>query len=387
MENRQTFGIIGSLLLFVGVFAPIVSVPIMGNINYFQNGKGDGLFILILAAISFILTLTRHYRGLWLTSIGMLAVMLITFLNFHYKMNELKTQLGSGSGNNLFQGLADMAVQSIQLQWGWALLLAGLALLIAAAAMEGAATNTAIRPQTRTMNTSNISWMPILAGLGVVAILFLIGVLWNMQGSTTPVSTVTASTTAQTDQTIQQLQQQNAMQDARQQALRDAQAAAEAIKRQAELEAQQRLAEAAQQPSPSTNSSILNIQPNQANNQQLGAEDVAKEELIAFFQKYYAALNTNDVATLERLWDMSSPQAAKSINIVKSRTRKGIRGRGCSINTATLRSFTPSPTLATIYIDATCDVDGIKTDRFQSSFDLEKNFLSEWKLLKQTSVK
>ena len=50
-------GLIGSVVLFIGVFAPIVSVPIMGNINYFQNGQGDGMIILVLAVISLILVL------------------------------------------------------------------------------------------------------------------------------------------------------------------------------------------------------------------------------------------------------------------------------------------------------------------------------------------
>lgn len=383
MENRQLFGILGSLILFVGVFAPIVSVPIMGNLNYFQNGKGDGSLILVLAIISFVLTLTRNYRGLWFTSGGALLVMLITFVNFHSKMDELKTELGGGTGNGLFRGFADMAVQSIQLQWGWALLVVGLALLVAAAAMgEATATPQATRLSTRSLSLSAINWMPVLVGLGVLVILFLIGVLWNMQGGSSPVST--ASTASQTDQTIQQLQQQNAMQDTRQQILQNAQQEADAIRQRAEQEAQQRLAEATQ---PATDPSALNIQPHQGNNQQPVSEAAAREELVAFFQKYYAALETNDVPALERLWDMSAPQAAKSINIVKNRARKGIRGSGCSISTAQIRSFTSSPTLASIYIDATCDMDGVKKDRFQSSFDLEKSFIGEWKLLKQTSEK
>lgn len=384
MENRQLFGILGSLILFMGVFAPIVSIPIVGNINYFQNGKGDGSLILVLAIISFVLTLTRNYRGLWFTCGGALLVMLITFVNFHSKMDELKTELG-GSGNGLFRGLADVAVQSIQLQWGWALLLAGLALLVAAAAMGGATTHQTSRPLTRSLNIPAINWMQVLAGVGVLVILFLMGVLWNMQGSSAPESTINA--TAQTDQTIQQLQQQNAMQDTRQQILQDAQREADAIRQRAGQEAQQRAAGAAQPASIPADPSALNIQPNQGNNQQPFSEETAREELVAFFQKYYAALETNDVPTLERLWNMDAPQAAKSINIIKNRARKGVRGRGCNINTAQIRSFTPSPTLATIYIDATCDVDGVKTDRFHSSFDLEKSFLGEWKLLKQTSEK
>ena len=35
----------------IGVFLPLLSMPIVGSINYFQNGRGDGVIVLVLAAI------------------------------------------------------------------------------------------------------------------------------------------------------------------------------------------------------------------------------------------------------------------------------------------------------------------------------------------------
>jgi hypothetical protein len=61
MNTKQLLGLIGSIVLFIGVFTPIVSVPIMGNMNYFQNGKGDGTIVLVLAVISLILVLAKKY--------------------------------------------------------------------------------------------------------------------------------------------------------------------------------------------------------------------------------------------------------------------------------------------------------------------------------------
>ena len=108
----------------------------MGNMNYFQNGKGDGTIVLILAVISLILVLTKKYKGLWFTSIGSLGVMLFTFINFHSIMSQVKADMDSELADNPFRGLADMAMQSVQLQWGWALLIVGAALVIASAAMK-----------------------------------------------------------------------------------------------------------------------------------------------------------------------------------------------------------------------------------------------------------
>lgn len=118
MKTKQLLGLIGSIVLFIGVFTPIVSVPIMGNMNYFQNGKGDGTLVLILALISLGLALANKYKGLWFTGIGSLVVMLFTFINFQSKMSQAKADMESELAGNPFRGLADMAMQSVQLQWG-----------------------------------------------------------------------------------------------------------------------------------------------------------------------------------------------------------------------------------------------------------------------------
>lgn len=136
MDKKQVTGLIGSIVLFIGVFAPIVSVPIVGNMNYFQNGKGDGTIVIVLAVISLILTLSKKYKGLWFTGLGSLGVMAFTFINFQMRMSEAKSHMERELAGNPFRELADLAIQSVQLQWGWALLIVGASLVIAAAAIK-----------------------------------------------------------------------------------------------------------------------------------------------------------------------------------------------------------------------------------------------------------
>jgi hypothetical protein len=136
MDKKQVLGLIGSVVLFLGVFMPIVSVPFMGNMNYFQNGKGDGILIIILAAISLILTLSKKYKGLWFTGFGSLGIMAFTFINFQMKMSSARADLQEKLAGNPFAGLGDLALQSVQLQWGWAVLIVGVALIIATAAIK-----------------------------------------------------------------------------------------------------------------------------------------------------------------------------------------------------------------------------------------------------------
>ena len=118
MKIRQLLGILGSTLLFLGVFIPIVKLPIVGDLNYFANGRGDGVLVLGLAVASLIFVLLKWYRELWITSLGTAAILAVTFYNLQSKMSQMKAQVETDLKDNPFRGLADLAIQSVQLQWG-----------------------------------------------------------------------------------------------------------------------------------------------------------------------------------------------------------------------------------------------------------------------------
>lgn len=118
------------------MFTPIISIPIVGSVNYFQNGKGDGVIVLALALISIVLVFAKKYAGLWITGTASLALILFTFINFQVRMSEMQDELESKLAGNPFRGIADITMQSIQLQWGWAVLVVGAVLLITAAAIS-----------------------------------------------------------------------------------------------------------------------------------------------------------------------------------------------------------------------------------------------------------
>lgn len=136
MKTKQLLGVIGSIILFIGVFTPIISLPLVGNLNYFQNGKGDGTIILVLAVISLVMTLMMKYKSLLFTGLGSVAIMSLTFINFQMKLYDMKAEIENDLVGNPFSGLADIAMQSIQLQWGWALLVVGAGLIIASAIVK-----------------------------------------------------------------------------------------------------------------------------------------------------------------------------------------------------------------------------------------------------------
>lgn len=123
-------GIFGSVLLAIGVFSPMVSIPIIGTINFFKNGQGDGIIFLLLAFVALVLCLLKKYRPLlW---IGIVAAVIIAFDLYEAvtKMSEIKSKAMHEMAGNPFKGIGEAMSQSIQLQWGWAVIMSGAAAII-----------------------------------------------------------------------------------------------------------------------------------------------------------------------------------------------------------------------------------------------------------------
>jgi len=135
VETKRTLGFIGSLLLIVGVFMPIIRIPIVGYLDYFQGGRGDGVLVLLLGVLSLILILLGRYGGLWFTGVISLLTMGITLINFHSNTVLLRKRMESELADNPFRGLAIAALDSIHLQWGWLVMFVGVGLLLASAAI------------------------------------------------------------------------------------------------------------------------------------------------------------------------------------------------------------------------------------------------------------
>jgi hypothetical protein len=133
VELRRVLGVVGSLVLMVGVFTPIVSAPFVGSLNYFRNGHGDGTILLALGVISLAIVWRDYLRGLLVITGGLsLAILTFTFVNLQMHLSEMRSDMATQLAGNPFASLATGFAESVQLQWGWALLVAGAGAVIAA---------------------------------------------------------------------------------------------------------------------------------------------------------------------------------------------------------------------------------------------------------------
>jgi hypothetical protein len=128
-------GLIGSLLLFVGAFTPLISMPVVGSVTYFQNGRGDGVIMIVLSAISLAVVLMRRYQWLWFTGATALGVLSFTYLHLQAAMTSAASSMNSDLAGNPFKGLGEAMIQSVQIQWGFAVLVIAAVLLVGSAAI------------------------------------------------------------------------------------------------------------------------------------------------------------------------------------------------------------------------------------------------------------
>lgn len=130
-DTRQFLGIIGAILIIIGIFVPIMHVPIVGNIIFWDYEYHVGKILLIITAIALIMILLRQLQWLWFFGLTNLIIIIGSLIYCNYKMDQGKAELASDLAENPFRGLADIALESIEYQWGWGLLMAGAILMIA----------------------------------------------------------------------------------------------------------------------------------------------------------------------------------------------------------------------------------------------------------------
>jgi hypothetical protein len=115
--------LVAAAVMAFGAFCPIVSLPIMGSINYVMGGRGDGIFIVGCSAAIIALVVAGYRRTTGLLAAVALFMMLTTLVQFEAKLSKAQAELVKDSGP--FSGLTKLIANSVGLEWGWLLLIGG----------------------------------------------------------------------------------------------------------------------------------------------------------------------------------------------------------------------------------------------------------------------
>lgn len=126
-------GLTGAFTLFVGAFLPVVTVPIVGSMNYLQADEGWGYALLLLSFIAAFLAAARQTR--WLLACGMAvgAMLGITLTRLRDLVGTVNATLDDleqqGLGELSDGGILDAWFSPFAMEWGWVVLVSGAILI------------------------------------------------------------------------------------------------------------------------------------------------------------------------------------------------------------------------------------------------------------------
>jgi hypothetical protein len=136
IDVAQIIGITGTVLVVLGVFTPVVSLPIVGTVSLFSNGSENGIAVLFLAIASIVCMLRGIYPWVYGTGLGLLLIVGGVFARLSSTIATLKSNAERELSGNPFRGLADAAMASVQLQWGWVILFLGIGMVLTSAYLK-----------------------------------------------------------------------------------------------------------------------------------------------------------------------------------------------------------------------------------------------------------
>jgi len=126
-------GLLGTAIIAVGVFLPFVKLPIVGELNYFNNAQGGGLVLLALASITTLACARRIHWTPLVTGIVSSLILLIDTVNTLVMIQNAKDLLARELADNPYRGLAEGMFQSAQLSMGPIVIAIGIILLFVSA--------------------------------------------------------------------------------------------------------------------------------------------------------------------------------------------------------------------------------------------------------------
>lgn len=142
ITKQQICGIVGAVLLAIGLFLPVVNIPLLGDRNFYEVGNFNGYLdysltgisygIMGLALASILLSVLNYCKGLFIVGLIAIGVFALTLKQF----KELEKSLHDDVATNFIMSITNTTVGEGNLRWGWVVLFAGALVLIVASFLK-----------------------------------------------------------------------------------------------------------------------------------------------------------------------------------------------------------------------------------------------------------
>lgn len=128
---RRIVTVIGGLLMIVGVFLPMLSIPILHDDSYFELSPGGACTILVLGALSIVIALFKRFRLLYLTGLVALGLLVYTYFQIDKRRTAAQNDLRERVIDTPLKHMSEGLVSRVGLRYGWPSMMIGAAITVA----------------------------------------------------------------------------------------------------------------------------------------------------------------------------------------------------------------------------------------------------------------
>lgn len=127
MKDRE-IALAGAGVFAVGTLFPILSLPIVGSMNFFANSSmsWQGLLIWACAGTCAYFFHKEDLKKARISTLVSAAMVLLFLLMNFFKLSSAKKEVLSSLKDDSFSGIVKATVNNIGLSWGWIIIIAGL---------------------------------------------------------------------------------------------------------------------------------------------------------------------------------------------------------------------------------------------------------------------
>ncbi|PWB76331.1 hypothetical protein C3F09_00655 [candidate division GN15 bacterium] len=128
---RRIVTVVGSVLMILGVFLPMLSIPLLHDDTYFELSRGGGYTILALGGLGILIAVFGKFRLLYLTALVALGLLIYTYFQIDKRKTVAQSDLRERVIDSPLKGLSEGIVSKVGLRYGWPTMMVGAGITLA----------------------------------------------------------------------------------------------------------------------------------------------------------------------------------------------------------------------------------------------------------------
>lgn len=128
---QRIAAVVGGLLMAVGVFIPMLSIPVLRDDPFSRLSPGGAAIILALGGLTILIAVLGRFRLLYLTGLVAIALLIYTYVQVDRRKTAAQSDLKERVINTPLKNLSHGLISSVGLRYGWPIMMLGAAITVA----------------------------------------------------------------------------------------------------------------------------------------------------------------------------------------------------------------------------------------------------------------